>query len=190
MPARSKGAKGKVAQGVALDKTPSTQGRKPMFHDQKLREEIMMRAPFLTPRDISRRLGLAERIISDWLNAGDRAIAEGKVDNEYALFRNEYRRFQIEGRFEMMMEIKKIAIAKQDWKGIDRLLSRTDDEMQYIDRDRIAGRTETNITIGAGGAVQSGAPSLADLQGYLQGRQARVLEDGYANTVEGEIVDE
>lgn len=188
MPARNKGAKGKVAQGVALDKTPSTPGRKPMFHDQELRTEIMMRAPFMTPRDISRRLGLAERIISDWLNAGDRAINEGNLDNEYAIFRNDYRRYQMDGRFEMMMEIKKIAIAKQDWKGIDRLLTRTDDEMQYIDRDRIAGRTETNITIGTGGAVHSGAPSLSDLQGYLQNRQARELED--ANVVEGEVVDE
>ena len=177
---RRKGSKTKTAQAVNFDR--SNRGQKPGFTNPELRAEIMAMAPLLTPRDISRRLGRAVRSISDWLNIG-----EGRPDNEYAQFYTDFYRYRTDGRHMLLTKMIEIGIEKQDWKALDRVLARTDEEMQYVDRDRVAGRNETHITLGPGGAVTSGAPSLADLHAYIAEKNQAALASGIG--VEGEVVD-
>ena len=132
------------------------QGRPTLLDDpDKVDEMIAMAAVGISAADISRAMQLAPARVSDWLNQGEIEIQEG-IDGKYARFHGLYYSAKISGRQTALTRL----FSSADEKMVDRWLTRTDDEMQYVDRDKVAGRALTNIHVGDNQQVSLGA-SLA-----------------------------
>ena len=89
----------------------------------------------LKPADFSRLIGLHKGTVAHWLNMGDTALADGEdaEDNPYLNFRNVWYGAKIEGRLTVM----KAMAESKDSKLLDRWLTRTDDEAEYLDQDKV-----------------------------------------------------
>lgn len=125
------------------------QGGRPSKVDEvvrpgELREKVQRQiAVGLSQADLGRSLGLARNTIQEWLRHGELAVTEG-VENGFAEFYRMYWETKASVREKILGEL----IESADDRVKERWLLRTSDgEGSYVDMDRVAGRSETNIQI-------------------------------------------
>lgn len=108
-----------------------------------------------TARDCSRLLGLHPNTVGEWLMRGELAIKEAQVQAEieqldelpltdkYGLFAQDWWAAKTIGRVNALGVLQ----SSDDPRMVDKWLTRTDEDMQYVDKDRLAGRPEVNLNL-------------------------------------------
>lgn len=148
---RSKRVASKVGKNAGLSHVagrPATVTE--VLNNQKQREEVAkMIAAGMSNRNISHALGVNGKMMTEWMDRGNADLESG--------FNSDYARFML--WVESIRNLSRQSAlnylqTNDDWKAREAWLKRTDAEMDYVDRDRIAGRGETNIQVNTGGQQQ------------------------------------
>ena len=134
----------------------------------------------MSHRDVSGVLGGHRSMVYDWLSKGESRLQTGHPEGDpFIQFYKLWSSLRAEGR---MIALKRMLDSKDD-KVMERWLTRTDDNMDYYDRDRLVGRPEINVgVINAGDNVDwmgslARAKAANGIVGAVQG-QYRELESG------------
>ena len=130
----------KDAAGVKIGGRPS------MMDDERVYDRLMEAAAVrMTPADASRFVRGNVNLVTNWLNRADAAaeLGEDETTNKYIKFQldwNEARTNGLHGALGTLMR-------SPDPKYVERWIARTDDELSYVDRDKLIGRPEINVGI-------------------------------------------
>ena len=175
MPARRKGALAAHAQREAkhANSGKGKTGRPSFIDNPRVLQKIMQYARVGIPaRMLSVGLGYNEHYIDNLLNRGAAAIAEEDHGDKYAQFFHSWHAHRVDTKFRLLEAL----IESGDWRAMERALVRLDDGMDFVDRDRIAARPETNLNISLGG--RPSAKASLDRAKALQ--ESRYV-DGYVS---------
>lgn len=95
-----------------------------------------------SPAFISRALHLSRNTVGEWLRTGEAALdVDPETDNPFAEL---YRLFWTAKDKAMDQALGRLFDSEDD-KMVNQWISRTDHDMEFVDRDRVAGRSEVNI---------------------------------------------
>ena len=145
-------------------------GRPAAIDDPEVRKTMLEYAAMgVPPTHISRAAGLHPHYVTDILNRGEAAAMGEDYDDKYAQFYHDYNAAVVDKEFGAL---KKLYDAP-DPRMAERWLSRTTEDMAYIDRDRLASRPDINIHIGSG--------SRPDAQAALNKAKGRLQEANYVD---------
>ena len=169
---RSKRVMSKVGKTAGLS---AAQGRpahvSAILTDKSQRDEVgKMIIAGMSNRNISHALGVNGKMMTEWLNRGDADLeaemrTPGMIRTDYARFLLWVENLRNMGRQAALQYLQN----NDDWRAQEAWLKRTDTEMEYVDRDRIAGRGETNIQVNTGGQQAIRVDSLDTMrQNYLR----------------------
>ena len=160
-------------------------GRPTMLDNQETRMKIIScAAAGATARDCSRMLGLYPTTVGEWLMRGELAVKEAQLRVEveelegmppldkYGRFYQDWWGAKTMGRVNALGILQ----SSEDPRMVDKWLTRTDEDMQYIDKDRLAGRPEVNVNL-PGANLDIG-------QALAKAKETR------RNTVRGEVIRE
>ena len=131
-------------------------GRPTLLDNPEVRMKIVScGAAGATPRDCSRMLGLYPTTVGEWLMRGELAVKEAQsraeieqldelpLVDKYGQFYQEWWAAKTMGRVNALGILQ----SSEDPRMVDKWLTRTDEDMQYIDKDRLAGRPEVNVNL-------------------------------------------
>lgn len=133
--------------------------------------DMIMRG--MSHRDISVVLGGHRSMVYDWLSKGEYRLQEKWSESDpFIKFYKLWGELRADGR---LLALKRLQDSKED-KMVERWLTRTDDNMDYYDRDRLVGRPEINV-----GVINAG--DNVDWMGSLARAKAA---NGMIGSVEGQ----
>ena len=158
-------------------------GRPSKLDDEQVYDRLMEAAAVrMTPADASRFVRGNVNLVTNWLNRADAAaeLGEDETTNKYIKFQmdwNQTRAAGIHGALGILLNSK-------DPKYVERFLVRTDDELSYIDRDKLVSRPEINV------GILPGLSAGIDLARSLgAARNANAVREAPKEVVEGEYTE-
>ena len=142
-------------------------GRPAAIDDPDLRELILKHGAMGMPESmISKGLGLTPNYLVNILNRGEASAMAEDYDDKYAQFYHEWNAAINDSTFSALERL----YTAEDPKYVERWLARVDRAMQFVDKDRIAGRPDININLNSGGRP--------DAKGALtRAKESRMLEE-------------
>ena len=142
-------------------------GRPSAIDDEKVRETILEYGAMGMPESmISKGLGLTPNYLVNILNRGEASAMAEDYDDKYAQFYREWNAAINDSTFSALERL----YTAEDPRYVERWLARVDRAMQFVDKDRVAGRPDININLNAGGRP--------DAKGALtRAKESRMLEE-------------
>lgn len=183
-----KSARVQKAKEQKVSGTPGARGGRPSALEDEKTLALVLDAAMLgmNASNAAQYARLSPGTVSHWLNLGEARISEGvdAEDDRYVEFTLSWRQAKMQGRasvFRIMMEHKN-PTALKEW------LTRTDDEMEYLDRDKvyqvnnrgplvqINDNRQDNRTQVIQSGIERAKQQLKEEQSRLGAAPARVIE--------------
>ena len=157
-----------------------------VLNNQKQREKVaQLIAAGMSNRSISHFLGVGGKMMTEWMDRGNADLTEG-YNSDYAQFMLWVESIRNVSRQSALDYLR----TNDDWKAQEAWLKRTDTEHEYVDRDRVVGRGETNIQVNTGTQQAIRVESLDVIrENYLksEARKAALSEGVSEGVIEGVI---